>query len=191
MKRIIVSLLFSTLFIASIVAQGWEGTYIWNNPTKKTNGGKMSSLMLKVVEVEEEWFREIWLLEESGEYRIFPVVLPTSESYSEWHKYGEKTSEGESFRHNNKKINLTPVNPGKWMVSSIESTSEESLSSITVSAFNMKIKVSSLFSFSLDENGKEQLTFALDTDKDFAKGLFFTNPDQNGDGSFVLTKIDE
>ena len=191
MKRIIVSLLFSTLLIASIVAQGWEGTYIWNNPTKKTNGGKMSSLMLKVVEVEEEWLREIWLLEESGEYRIFPVVLPTSESYSEWHKYGEKTSEGESFRHNNKKINLTPVNPGKWMVSSIESTSEESLSSITVSAFNMKIKVSSLFSFSLDENGKEQLTFALDTDKDFAKGLFFTKPDQNGDGSFVLTKIDE
>ena len=191
MKRIIVSLLFSTLLIASIVAQGWEGTYIWNNPTKKTNGGKMSSLMLKVVEVEEEWLREIWLLEESGEYRIFPVVLPTSESYSEWHKYGEKTSEGESFRHNNKKINLTPVTPGKWMVSSIESTSEESLSSITVSAFNMKIKVSSLFSFSLDENGKEQLTFALDTDKDFAKGLFFTNPDQNGDGSFVLTKIDE
>ena len=191
MKRIIVSLLFSTLLIASIVAQGWEGTYIWNNPTKKTNGGKMSSLMLKVVEVEEEWLREIWLLEESGEYRIFPVVLPTSESYSEWHKYGEKTSEGESFRHNNKKINLTPVNPGKWMVSSIESTSEESLSSITVSAFNMKIKVSSLFSFSLDENGKEQLTFALDTDKDFAKGLFFTNPDEKGDGSFVLTKIDE
>ena len=191
MKRIIVSLLFSTLLIASIVAQGWEGTYIWNNPTKKTNGGKMSSLMLKVVEVEEEWLREIWLLEESGEYRIFPVVLPTSERYSEWHKYGEKTSEGESFRHNNKKINLTPVNPGKWMVSSIESTSEESFSSITVSAFNMKIKVSSLFSFSLDENGKEQLTFALDTDKDFAKGLFFTNPDQNGDGSFVLTKIDE
>ena len=191
MKRIIVSLLFSTLLIASIVAQGWEGTYIWNNPTKKTNGGKMSSLMLKVVEVEEEWLREIWLLEESGEYRIFPVVLPTSESYSEWHKYGEKTSEGESLRHNNKQINLTPVNPGKWMVSSIESTSEESLSSITVSAFNMKIKVSSLFSFSLDENGKEQLTFALDTDKDFAKGLFFTNPDQNGDGSFVLTKIDE
>lgn len=191
MKRIIVSLLFSTLLIASIVAQDWEGTYIWNNPTKKTNGGKMSSLMLKVVEVEEEWLREIWLMEESGEYRIFPVVLPTSESYSEWHKYGEKTSEGESFRHNNKKINLTPVNPGKWMVSSIESTSEESLSSITVSAFNMKIKVSSLFSFSLDENGKEQLTFALDTDKDFAKGLFFTNPDQNGDGSFVLTKIDE
>ena len=167
MKRIIVSLLFSTLLIASIVAQGWEGTYIWNNPTKKTNGGKMSSLMLKVVEVEEEWLREIWLLEESGEYRIFPVVLPTSESYSEWHKYGEKTSEGESFRHNNKTINLTPVNPGKWMVSFIEST------------------------FSLDENGKEQLTFALDTDKDFAKGLFFTNPDQNGDGSFVLTKIDE
>ena len=191
MKRIIVSLLCSTLLIASIVAQGWEGTYIWNNPTKKTNGGKMSSLMLKVVEVEEEWLREIWLLEESGEYRIFPVVLPTSESYSEWHKYGEKTSEGESFRHNNKKINLTPVNPGKWMVSFIESTSEESFSSITVSAFNMKIKVSSLFSFSLDENGKEQLTFALDTDKDFAKGLFFTNPDQNGDGSFVLTKIDE
>ena len=191
MKRIIVSLLFSTLLIASIVAQGWEGTYIWNNPTKKTNGGKMSSIMLKVVEVEEEWLREIWLLEESGEYRIFPVVLPTSESYSEWHKYGEKTSEGESFRHNNKKINLTPVNPGKWMVSFIESTSEESFSSITVSAFNMKIKVSSLFSFSLDENGKEQLTFALDTDKDFAKGLFFTNPDQNGDGSFVLTKIDE
>ena len=191
MKRIIVSLLFSTLLIASIVAQGWEGTYIWNNPTKKTNGGKMSSIMLKVVEVEEEWLREIWLLEESGEYRIFPVVLPTSENYSEWHKYGEKTSEGESFRHNNKKINLTPVNPGKWMASSIESTSEESFSSITVSAFNMKIKVSSLFSFSLDENGKEQLTFALDTDKDFAKGLFFTNPDQNGDGSFVLTKIDE
>ena len=191
MKRIIVSLLFSTLLIASIVAQGWEGTYIWNNPTKKTNGGKMSSLMLKVVEVEEEWLREIWLLEESGEHRIFPVVLPTSEGYSEWHKYGEKTSEGESFRHNNKKINLTPVNPGKWMVSFIESTSEESFSSITVSAFNMKIKVSSLFSFSLDENGKEQLTFALDTDKDFAKGLFFTNPDQNGDGSFVLTKIDE
>ena len=188
MKRILVSLLFSTLLIASIVAQGWEGTYIWNNPTKKTNGGKMSSIMLKVVEVEEEWLREIWLLEESGEYRIFPVVLPTSESYSEWHKYGEKTSEGESFRHNNKKINLTPVNPGKWMVSFIESTSEESFSSITVSAFNMKIKVSSLFSFSLDEEGKEQLTFWLDTDLAMANGMFFKNPEPESGGRFVLEK---
>lgn len=172
-----------------LLASSWSGYYQWTNPTKKDNGGKVKSLLVRVEETDEEWKREIYLVEDGKEYRVFPVIRPTDPGYGDWHKYGEDSPEAESFRYNNKKINKVGVIPGKWMVHSILSTENESISSITVSAFNMKITLSSNFSFSLDENGVEQLTFGMDTDTGFAQSMFFTNPEKDSDGKFVLKKM--
>ncbi|MGN1164329.1 MAG: hypothetical protein ACI4S4_05930 [Candidatus Ornithospirochaeta sp.] len=149
----------------------------------------MKSIELRVVETDDSWRREIYLLDGGEEYRLFPLVLPSSEEFGEWHKYKEESAEAETFRHNNKKINTSSFSPGKWMMEEVTADENESLSSLTVSAFSFKVLVSTTFSFSLDENGREQLTFWMDTDKDFADGMFFTNPDPQGDGKFVLKKI--
>lgn len=191
MKKIVMLSVLCLSLVFSLYAADWSGRYIWVNSTDKDNGGKMASLEFVVKETKEEWRREIYLVDKEKEYRLSPLILPTDDSFSLWHKYKEDSEAGETFRVNNKKINTSPFVPGKWMIYQIETTENESITTMKVSAFNFKVDVKITFSFSLDENGKEQLTFALDTDKDFAKGLFFTNPDQNGDGSFVLTKIDE
>ena len=59
---------------------------------------------------------------------------------------------------------------------------------VTVSAFNRKVGITITFAFALDENGKEQLTFWLDTDLAMANGMFFKNPESDSDGRFVLKK---
>ena len=59
---------------------------------------------------------------------------------------------------------------------------------VTVSAFNMKVGITITFSFTLDEEGKEQLTFWLDTDLAMANGMFFKNPEPESGGRFVLEK---
>ena len=174
---------------SSLFASTWNGLYRWDNPTDKDNGGKMKSIEFVVRETDSSWKREIWLLDGGEEYRLFPLVLPTSPDFGEWHKYKEDSLEAETFRHNNKKINTSSFSPGKWVMESIDSSDSQSVSSLTVSAFSFKVLVSTTFSFSLDENGREQLTFWMDTDKDFADGMFFTNPDPQGDGKFILKKI--
>ena len=191
MKKIVMLSVLCLSVVFTLYASDWSGRYIWVNSTDKDNGGKMASLEFVVKETKEEWRREIYLVDKEKEYRLSPLILPTDDSFSMWHKYKEDSEAGETFRVNNKKINTSPFVPGKWMIYQIETTENESITTMKVSAFNFKVDVKITFSFSLDENGKEQLTFALDTDKDFAKGLFFTNPDEKGDGSFVLTKIDE
>ena len=188
-RRLFISLIIYIAALASLSAASWSGLYRWDNPTTKDNGGKMKSLQLSVVESEDSWKKEIYLVEESGEYRIYPLEYPSSSTFGEWHKYKEKSDEGETFRHNNNKINTSSFSPGKWKMEGLEATDSQCVSSITVSAFSFKVLVTTTFTFSLDENGREQLTFWMDTDKDFADGMFFTNPDPQGDGKFVLKKI--
>ena len=76
----------------------------------------------------------------------------------------------------------------KWMIYQIETTDNESITTMKVSAFNFKVDVKITFSFSLDENGKEQLTFWMDTDLSLADGMFFKNPEPESNGRFVLVK---
>lgn len=188
MKKILFLFVLFTIMSSSIFASDWNGHYLWTNPTNKDNGGKMKSIEFVVRETEEEWKREIWLIDGEEEFRLFPLVLPTDEAFTEWHKYKEDSVEAETFRHNNKKINTSPFTPGKWMIQEIESSDSESVTILKVSAFNLKVGVTITFSFSLDENGKEQLTFWMDTDLSMADGMFFKNPDPQGDGRFVLVK---
>ena len=74
------------------------------------------------------------------------------------------------------------------MIYQIETTENESITTMKVSAFNFKVDVKITFSFSLDENGKEQLTFWMDTDLSLADGMFFKNPEPESNGRFVLVK---
>ena len=186
-KRLITSIIFMFL-LSSLFAYDWSGRYLWVNSTKKDNGGKMKSVEMVVKETEDEWKREIYLVDDGEEFRLFPLVLPTDESFSAWHKYKEDSVEAETFRHNNKKINTSPFVPGKWMIYQIETTENESITTMKVSAFNFKVDVKITFSFSLDENGKEQLTFWMDTDLSLADGMFFKNPEPESNGRFVLVK---
>ena len=186
-KRLIASIIFMFM-LSSLFAYDWNGRYLWVNPTKKDNGGKMKSVEMMVKETKDEWKREIYLLDEDEEYRLFPLIMPSDESFSEWHKYKEDSDVAKTFRYNTDKLNTSPFSPGKWLLKEIRSEGDKSIMEVTVSAFNMKVGITITFSFSLDEEGKEQLTFWLDTDLAMANGMFFKNPESDSDGRFVLKK---
>ena len=186
-KRLIASIIF-VFMLSSLFAYDWNGRYLWVNPTKKDNGGKMKSVEMMVKETKDEWKREIYLLDEDEEYRLFPLIMPSDESFSEWHKYKEDSPEAKTFRYNTDKLNTSPFSPGKWLLEEIKTEGDESIMEVTVSAFNMKVGITITFSFSLDEEGKEQLTFWLDTDLAMANGMFFKNPEPESGGRFVLEK---
>ena len=186
-KRLIASIIFMFM-LSSLFAYDWNGRYLWVNPTKKDNGGKMKSVELLVKETKDEWKREIYLLDEDEEYRLFPLIMPSDESFSEWHKYKEDSDVAKTFRYNTDKLNTSPFSPGKWLLKEIRSEGDKSIMEVTVSAFNMKVGITITFAFALDENGKEQLTFWLDTDLAMANGMFFKNPESDSDGRFVLKK---
>ena len=186
-KRLIASIIFMFM-LSSLFAYDWNGRYLWGNPTKKDNGGKMKSVEMMVKETKDEWKREIYLLDEDEEYRLFPLIMPSDESFSEWHKYKEDSDVAKTFRYNTDKLNTSPFSPGKWLLKEIRSEGDKSIMEVTVSAFNMKVGITITFAFALDENGKEQLTFWLDTDLAMANGMFFKNPESDSDGRFVLKK---
>ena len=186
-KRLIASIIFMFM-LSSLFAYDWNGRYLWVNPTKKDNGGKMKSVEMMVKETKDEWKREIYLLDEDEEYRLFPLIMPSDESFSEWHKYKEDSDVAKTFRYNTDKLNTSPFSPGKWLLKEIRSEGDKSIMEVTVSAFNMKVGITITFSFSLDEEGKEQLTFWLDTDLAMANGMFFKNPEPESGGRFVLEK---
>ena len=186
-KRLIASIIF-VFMLSSLFAYDWNGRYLWVNPTKKDNGGKMKSVEMMVKETKDEWKREIYLLDEDEEYRLFPLIMPSDESFSEWHKYKEDSDVAKTFRYNTDKLNTSPFSPGKWLLKEIRSEGDKSIMEVTVSAFNMKVGITITFAFALDENGKEQLTFWLDTDLAMANGMFFKNPESDSDGRFVLKK---
>ena len=186
-KRLIASIIFMFM-LSSLFAYDWNGRYLWVNPTKKDNGGKMKSVEMMVKETKDEWKREIYLLDEDEEYRLFPLIMPSDESFSEWHKYKEDSDVAKTFRYNTDKLNTSPFSPGKWLLKEIRSEGDKSIMEVTVSAFNMKVGITITFAFALDENGKEQLTFWLDTDLAMANGMFFKNPERESGGRFVLEK---
>lgn len=186
-KRLIASIIFMFM-LSSLFAYDWNGRYLWVNPTKKDNGGKMKSVEMMVKETKDEWKREIYLLDEDEEYRLFPLIMPSDESFSEWHKYKDDSDVAKTFRYNTDKLNTSPFSPGKWLLKEIRSEGDKSIMEVTVSAFNMKVGITITFAFALDENGKEQLTFWLDTDLAMANGMFFKNPESDSDGRFVLKK---
>ena len=186
-KRLVITVL-SLFLLSSLFAHDWSGRYLWVNPTKKDNGGKMKSVEMMVKETKDEWKREIYLLDEDEEYRLFPLIMPSDESFSEWHKYKEDSDVAKTFRYNTDKLNTSPFSPGKWLLKEIRSEGDKSIMEVTVSAFNMKVGITITFAFALDENGKEQLTFWLDTDLAMANGMFFKNPESDSDGRFVLKK---
>ena len=186
-KRLIASIIFMFM-LSSLFAYDWNGRYLWVNPTKKDNGGKMKSVEMMVKETKDEWKREIYLLDEDEEYRLFPLIMPSDESFSEWHKYKEDSDVAKTFRYNTDKLNTSPFSPGKWLLKEIRSEGDKSIMEVTVSAFNMKVGITITFAFALDENGKEQLTFWLNTDLAMANGMFFKNPESDSDGRFVLKK---
>lgn len=186
-KRLIASIIFMFM-LSSLFAYDWNGRYLWVNPTNKDNGGKMKSVEMMVKETKDEWKREIYLLDEDEEYRLFPLIMPSDESFSEWHKYKEDSDVAKTFRYNTDKLNTSPFSPGKWLLKEIRSEGDKSIMEVTVSAFNMKVGITITFAFALDENGKEQLTFWLDTDLAMANGMFFKNPETDSDGRFVLKK---
>ena len=186
-KRLIASIIFMFM-LSSLFAYDWNGRYLWVNPTKKDNGGKMKSVEMMVKETKDEWKREIYLLDEDEEYRLFPLIMPSDESFSEWHKYKEDSDVAKTFRYNTDKLNTSPFSPGKWLLKEIRSEGDKSIMEVTVRAFNMKVVITITFAFARDENGKEQLTFWLDTDLAMANGMFFKNPESDSDGRFVLKK---
>ena len=183
---ILISLIFAPIFAS------WDGLYRWDNNTNKSNWGKIKEITIRVKSVNEDYLYELYLIGQDGsEHRIFPLVLPSSPSYKEWHDYNEDSSEGEAFRFNNKRMNTTIVAPGKWKIKDSSVEGDKINTSIIASAFGMEITIEIEYLFSLDEGGNKQLTFGMDADQNIAKGKFFQNPEKGSDGKFTLSLIEE
>lgn len=189
MKKIITVLIFLLLCSLTLSAS-WDGTYQWINNTGKSNWGKVKDLTVRVESTEEDYLYNIYLILDDGEYRVFPLIEPSSPSYTEWHDYDEKSDAGEAFRKNNKRMNMTPIPPGKWMMGKIDAEEDSIETTIIASAFGLHITIKVEYEFSLDENGVRQLTFSMDADEDIAKGKFFQNSEKGSDGKFTLKCID-
>ena len=186
-KLILITLL---LICTLTLSASWDGTYHWDNNTKKSNWGKVKELTVRVESTDEAWMYNLYLVYDGAEYRIFPLYAPDEEGYTEWHEYDEDSSAGEAFRVNNKRMNTTVFTPGKWMMGESTVTEDSILTQIITSAFGIKVTVEVEYVFSLDENGNKQLTFSMDADQDIAKGKFFQNVEKGSDGKFTLTLID-
>ncbi len=186
-KLALPALLFLCL---SSIYGSWDGTYQWINNTGKTNWGKVKELTIRVESVNEDYLYNLYLVKDGSEFRIFPLILPSSSTIDSWHDYDEKTPEGEAFRTNNKMMNTSPISPGKWKMGESTVRADSIKTSVIASAFNIKITTNVEYDFSLDEDGRKQLTFSMDADQDIAKGKFFQNPEQGSGGKFILTALD-
>lgn len=189
-KRIIVLLYLSVMGLFSLFSS-WDGLYRWENNTSKSNWGKVKEITIRVKGVDEDYLYELYLLGEGGEYRIFPLVLPSSPNYLTWHDYDEDSPEAEAFRFNNRRMNKTIVAPGKWRMAETSVNDNEIKTKVIASAFGIEITINIEYIFSLDEKGNKQLTFGMDADQNIAKGKFFQNPEKGSGGLFTLSEIEE
>ncbi len=189
MRKISVLAVLMILCLTGLAAS-WDGTYQWINNTNKSNWGKVKELTVRVESVDKDYLYNLYLVYNGGEYRIFPLIAPDEEGYTEWHDYNEDSAAAEAFRTNNKRMNKTIVNPGKWMMGESEVSQDRIVTKVIASAFNIHITIDIEYAFSLDENGNKQLTFSMDADQDIAKGNFFQNVAKGSDGKFTLSCID-
>ena len=187
-KTVVLVLLYALCLTA--LSASWDGTYRWVNNTNKSNWGKVKELTIRAESVDKDYLYNLYLVYEGEEYRIFPLIAPDEPGYSDWHDYDEKSEAAEAFRTNNRRMNKTIVNPGKWMMGESEVTADRIATKIIASAFSIHITIDITYEFSLDENGNKQLTFSMDADQDIAKGNFFQNVAKGSDGKFTLTCID-
>lgn len=189
MKRFFLITLY-ILVVASVLFSGeWDGLYRWDNPTKKTNKGKMEKLEMRVVSNATGDY-EIYLLKDDKEYRVQPF-LADKEEYGIWHDYKEDTPEAESYRINSVLFNTSSHKPSKWKM--VESLNEDNCLKARVAskALGIEVNTESTYRFQVDETGVKTLTFATDCDKKIARGYLFFNPDPASDGSFVLKIVSE
>lgn len=192
MKKKIVLLSFILLFFysLSIFATDWSGTYRWVNPTKKNNGGKVKEIVFEVVSTPSSSFPyEIYSVEGDKRYKICPVYPLGSEGSKTWHEFNEKSSEGEAFRANNKRINTSIFNPSKWMQGDVTFKNNTIKCGITAEAMGMSFEMNALYKFSLDSNGNKRVRFSTETNSDLAKNIMFKNPEKGSDGSFLLEEV--
>ena len=187
-KTVVLVLLYALCLTA--LSASWDGTYKWVNNTNKSNWGKVKELTIRAESVDKDYLYNLYLVYEGEEYRIFPLIAPDEPGYSDWHDYYVKSEAAEAFRTNNRRMNKTIVNPGKWMMGESEVTADRIATKIIASAFSIHITIDITYEFSLDENGNKQLTFSMDADQDIAKGNFFQNVAKGSDGKFTLTCID-
>lgn len=189
MKRFFLITLYILISVAIVAAGNWDGLYRWDNPTKKTNKGKMEHLLMRVV-TNSEGMMEVYLVRDEGEYRIHPF-LSEKEEYGEWHDYKEDSKEAESYRMNNTLFNTSSHKPSKWMM--VDSSEEEDClkASIVSKALGIEVTTDATYRFQVDETGVKTLTFATDCNKKIARGYLFFNPDPASDGSFVLKNVSE
>lgn len=189
MRRIIVTAVLMALCL-SCLAASWDGTYRWVNNTNKSNWGKVKELTVRVESVDKDYLYNLYLIYEGKEYRVFPLIAPDEEGYADWHDYDEDSAAAEAFRTNNKRMNKTIVNPGKWMMGESIVSEDSIITKVDATAFNIHITINIEYAFSLDESGNKQLTFSMDADQDIAKGNFFQNVAKGSDGKFTLSCID-
>ena len=172
----------------------WNGVYRWSNPTNRTNDGKCTEIVFKVVEVTlpdgSEAF-EVWdYTDPSNQRRMFPVDEPVAGKYV-WHEWDEDSVVADNYRFNAGKFNTTSITPSKWRVKSLGRNGHlgtcvvESKAGLTVTTENR---------FGLRYNsqtGIMELAFFMNGNGVASWGLFYNPaPGREGKKVFVLEKVE-
>jgi len=172
----------------------WNGIYKWENPTKKTNNGKCTEIVFKVVEVlleDGEFAFEVWDCSNSNNLRrMFPIETMPFNGFK-WHTWNEDSTVADNYRANAYKFNTTSYTPSKWRVKSLTRDGLSGVCIVETKAFIFTVNTEN--HFTLRYNEKEnvmELAFTMDGDSIASMGLFYNPaPSDEGKKVFVLTKI--
>lgn len=167
----------------------WEGTYVWTNPTKKDNKGKIRRLVFNVRTVLDPTYgqhQEIYILSDDGaEHRIFPLY-GFDDTSAGWTDYDADTEPAATYRLNAERFNTSSIVPSSWRVSKIFLGLDHIEVTVDTKAFGITLDTEVIYDFAVDEDGVRNLVFRMDGPS-LVRAFVFFNPDgTRDDGAYVL-----
>ena len=172
----------------------WDGTYVWNNPTKNDNKGRVKKLVFKVKTVLDPAYgqhQEIFILSDDGaEHRIFPLY-DFNDERAGWTDYDDGTEQAAAYRLNAERFNTSSIVPSSWRVSKIFLGHDHIEVTVETKAFGITLDTMVIYDFIVDEAGCRNLVFRMDGSS-LVRTFVFFNPDgTRDDGAYVLKNLQD
>ena len=173
----------------SVKTESFEGVYQWVNPTKKTNGGKLTEITLRLELAEDPvygQYMKIYSLTEIGERCFFPI-FPLDSTDWPWVEYDSDSDEAITYRVTCEKFNSSPFTPSSFRQSRLEIHPDYVRVDMQSRALGFEVTTTSTFSF-YSENGELFLDYST-SGSGLAKTAIFKNPVGDDPWVYTLSKI--
>ena len=181
----------SSAFVTASTSS-WDGIYEWENRTRRTNGGKVERIRMRVETVsdpEAGQYHNIYMIDESGqEVRVFPLFDFGDPDSGQWIDYGSDSPAAYAYRFENEHFNTSPFVPGRWRVDKVVIDYDSSSAYIQTSALGLVFSTKSCYELFI-EDGVMKLSF-LTEGSGIAGSVLFRNPNPGEGDAFILTRIE-